>query len=179
MICGIKNMIVNRLLVFPTQNTLDYFSRIFSGCPFDLDLNQMYVEINSSVQEMTCDTDAIYEATAGTLDIYYDTAINDSSLILPLTSPSLVERCKQVRSYAPTAFYYDKENNREYYFPFLLIKDIAPTKSISYRRFLASISTTLAGNHYPLLFGNEYIVTADFDQIPHQDYYNSVLARLK
>lgn len=172
-------MLVNRLLVFPTQNTLDYFSRILSGCPFDLDLNQMYVEVNSSVNEMIPDSNIIYEASAGTLNTYYDTATNESSLILPLISPSLTERCKQVRSYAPTAFYYDKENNKEYYFPFLVVKEIAPPKSISYRGFLASISTTLAGNHYPLLFSNEYIVTSEFDQIPHQDYYNSMLANIR
>jgi len=167
-------MIVNQMFVLPTEDTLYYLSQIFSGCPFDIDLSLMHVEVNSSVQEMTPDPLLLYKATAGTMEVFFDTATMETSLLLPLESRSLVERCAELRQTAPSAFYSNSTMGEDYYFPFMVVKRNMPPRSRHYRSFINSLSNTLATtSDYPLLFEGEFIVTSDFSNVPDYDYYSS------
>src|SRR6185437_297756 len=159
-------MLVHQLVVIPTPDTLEYLSQVFSGSPIDLDLKAMYVEVNSSTLPMEADPDRIYKASAGTLSQYYDSATGETSLLLPLDSPQLLERFRVLRMTAPSAFYVQN------YFPFLVVKrNMPPLKP--HRRGLVNISwaDTLAANHYPLMFDAEIVLTKEYYEAPDLDYY--------
>lgn len=161
-------MIVHQLIVLPTPDTLEYLSQVFSGSPIDLDLQSMHVEVNSSVHEMEADPTRIYKANAGTLKQYYDISTGETSLLLPLDSYQLMDRCRELRLDAPSTFY------GHYYFPFLIIKrNMPPLKP--HRRGLVNISwaDTLAANHYPLMFDAEIVVTKEYNEAPDMDYYTT------
>lgn len=164
-------MIVNQLLVLPDDDTLSYLSKVFSACPFDLDLSLMHVEINSSESPMEPIDTATYVARAGTMDIYYDGASQTSSLLLPLDSPALTTRCATLRKDNPSAFY------GRNYFPFLVVKRNMPPLARHYRSFIRSISTSLATSEYPLIFTYELQRVAEFSSPPDIDYYVSRLAQ--
>jgi hypothetical protein len=161
-------MLIHQLVVLPTEDTLDYLSQVFSGSPIDLDLKTFHVELNSSVHHMDPKPDNIYKANAGTLKRYYDSATGETSLILPLDSPQLTERCRELRVSAPSAFY------GNYYFPFLVIKRNMPLLK-PHRRGLVNISwaDTLAANHYPLMFDAETLITKEYHYAPDMDYYTT------
>lgn len=172
-------MVVNQLLVLPTEETLYYLSKVFSACPFDLDLQKCYVEINSSVEEMVPDPHRLYKAECGTMNVFFDSATMESSLLLPLKSPSLVDRCVEVRADAPSAFYGSDETAEQYYFPYMVVKRSMSPLVRHYRSFVNSISNVLATTpEYPLLFEGEFVVSTDFDNIPDYDYYASQLANV-
>jgi hypothetical protein len=165
-------MLINQLLVLPSTDTLAYLSRVFGGCPFDLDLTKCYVEINSSQYEMEPEPARLYRAHAGTMKEYFDTASQSSALILPLDCQPLVERAHDVRMRgAPSAFYGD------HYFPHMIVKTHMPPRYPSLRAFVNSVSNTLATTEdHPLLFEGEFIVQQEFHAIPQADYYATMVA---
>jgi hypothetical protein len=164
-------MLVHQLLVLPTPDTLEYLSKVFSACPFNLDLSKLYVEVNSSQQSMVPDTSRIYSAKAGTMQVFYDQATKQSSLLVPLVSNSLQDRVHELRKTAPSAFYGD------HYFPNMVVVRGMPPMAKSYRSFIASVSNTLAtAEDQTLMFDAELIVSNDFNAIQDGDYYESQLA---
>src|SRR5271163_5001474 len=98
-------MYVNQLIVLPDDQTLNYLRQIFSACPFDIDFHKMSVEVNSATQEMEADTSRVYVAEAMSMNIWYDSATQSTSLLLPLRSPALEARCVELRASAPSEFY--------------------------------------------------------------------------
>lgn len=161
-------MIVNQLLVLPSDDTLDYLTRVFSGCPFDLDLTKCYVEVNSSQHAMEPDPGRLYKAKAGTMKEYFDSASQSSWLLLPLDCPALSQRAMEVRleQGAPSAFYGD------HYFPHMVVKAHMPPRYQSLRAFVNSVSNTLATTEdHPLLFEGEFVVASEFHAVPQADYY--------
>lgn len=157
---------VHQLVVLPTKDTLDYLNKVFSACPFDHDFRTIYVEINSSLTEMEPEPDNVYTARAGTMRPFYDTATQTTSLILPLFSQSLTERCAQVREYAPSAFY------GHLYFPNMVVKPNMPPLAKSYRSFIASVANTLAtAEDAVLIFDAELVVTKTYMAAPQLDFY--------
>src|SRR5271163_4427459 len=130
-------MQVNQLIVLPDTATLNYLREIFSGCPFDLDLSEAYCEVNSSQGEMVPDGSRAYVASAGSMNVWYDSSTQSTSLILPLISPPLMERCQELRRAAPSVFYGD------HYIPFLAVKRHMPPMDRAYRGFINSVSDVL------------------------------------
>ncbi len=163
-------MLVHQMFVLPSPETLSYFSRLLSGCPFPIDMYSFCVELNSSEYPMVPDTARVYVAEAGNLNTYYDSATGQSSLILPLHSPALDERVAELREQSPSAFY------GQHYFPFMLLSRPSPQLSRPNRSFISSISSTLAGNHQPLIFEAECILSKDMKNPPFLDYYSAMIA---
>ncbi|BAG41452.1 hypothetical protein [Ralstonia phage phiRSL1] len=158
-------MLVNQLIVLPTQDTLAYLNRVFDGCSFDIDWSQSFVEVNSSVQPMEADPTRKYTAVAGTMNVYYDSATGDNSLLLPLVSDELVERCAELRVDAPSAFYGNA------YFPFLVVKRNYAPRRAHRRYFITSIADVLYADRYPLTFDAELVLPRTFETVPDMDYY--------
>lgn len=163
-------MLFNELICLPTDETLDHLSRVFSACPFDLDLKKLYVVLDQSERPLKPDTSRVYEAKAGTLNLWYDTAVQMSSLILPLESEAMRERAMELRDGKGSTFYGD------HYFPHMVILQDAPPMSRHYRTFISSVSTTLATSDYPLYFDAELVVQRDYHAIPQADFYAAMLA---
>lgn len=163
-------MHVNQLIVLPDDETLNYLRQIFSGCPFDIDFHKMYVELNSSTQEMVADISRTYVAESMSMDVWYDSATQSTSLLLPLNSPTLVARCHELRASAPSEFY------GAHYFPFLVLKRYMPPMYRQYRAFINSISDTLFANQTPLVFGSEFLLPQSFEYVPDVDFYKSQIA---
>jgi hypothetical protein len=164
-------MLCNELIVLPSDETLQYLSATFSGCPFDLNLQESYVSLNISRDEMKADDERVYKAVAGTLGVFYDSADGYSSLILPLVSPALTERVEELRQEAPNMFY------GPHYFPHMVIIRDMPPLTRKYSGFLNSVSTSLAtAQNAPLLFEAELVRQQDFKGVPMSDYYASQLS---
>lgn len=163
-------MLVHQMFVLPSPETLDYFSKIMSACPFNIDIYSFGVELNSSEYPMVPDIDRVYVAEAGNMNTYYDSSTGQSSLILPLRSRAMDERATELREHAPSAFY------GEHFFPFMLMSLPSPQLSRPNRSFIASIASTLAGNHQPLIFEAECILSKDVKNPPFLDYYSAMIA---
>jgi hypothetical protein len=160
-------MLIYQLVALPTPDTLEYLSNVFSGSPIDLDLQSFYVEINSSTEIMEADESRIYKAEALSMDRFYDSATQETSLLLPLHSPQLLERCREVREHAPSAFY------GEHYFPYLCIKRNMPTMKAHRRGIINSWADTLYANHFPLMFDAEVVLHKEYNEAPDLDYYTT------
>lgn len=164
-------MLVHQLLVLPMPETIEYLSKVMSACPFSLDLTKAFVELNSSKTPMVPDTNRVYTARAGTMQVFYDGATQQSSLLLPLQSPALLARTTDLRRDAPSAFYGD------HYFPHLVLARGMPPMARAYRSFIASVSTTLATDpDQVLMFDAELVVSNDFHSVPDADFYESQVA---
>lgn len=163
-------MQVNQLIVLPDEGTLNYLRQIFSACPFDLDLTKAYVEINSSQQEMEPDDRRTYVAAAGSMNVWYDSSTQSASLLLPLESNPLTERCMEIRKTAPSVFYGD------HYIPFMVIKRHMPPMRRKYRDFINSVSDVLYANRMPLVFDAEFLFPQSLEYIPDTDFYVSQIA---
>jgi hypothetical protein len=163
-------MYIHQLIVLPDDQTLNYLRQIFSACPFDLDFDQMHVEVNSSVQEMEADTSRVHVAESMSMNIWYDSASQSTSLLLPLNSPELLTRCAELRTTAPSEFY------GAHYFPFLMIKRHMPPMARQYRAFINSVSDTLFAKRTPLVFDSEFVMSKSFDYVPDVDFYKSQIA---
>lgn len=163
-------MLFNELICLPTDETMAHLSRVFSACPFDLNLRTLYVVLAQSERPLKADPSRVYEAKAGTMNVWYDTAVQLSSLILPLESGSMNERATEARGGEPSTFYGD------HYFPHMIVVQDMPPLARHYSTFIASISHVLATSEYPLFFDAELVVQRDYHAIPQADYYAAMLA---
>jgi hypothetical protein len=160
-------MLIYQLVVLPTPETVQYLSNVFSGSPIDLDLQSFFVEINSSTEIMEADESRVYKATAGSLGRYYDSNTEETSLLLPLVSESLLARCRELREHAPSQFYGD------HYFPYMCIKRNMPPMKAHRRGLINSWADTLYANHFPLMFDAEIVLHKELDNAPDLDYYTT------
>lgn len=158
-------MLVHQLVVIPTPETREYLSQVFDASPIDLDLNSMYVEINTSAEPMTAEPERLYTAYAQTLDRFYDSSTGETSLLLPLVSEPLLERCREVRQTAPSAFYGAN------YFPYMVVKRHMPTMKRHRRGLVMSWSEILYSHQQPLFFDAEIVIPKEYDYAPDMDYY--------
>jgi len=164
-------MLVNELICLPDQETLDYLSRVFSACPFDLDLSKSYVVLNISEEPMEAEPDNVYRAEPGNMGIWYDTGTQMSSLILPLISPGLNDRVAALRTESPSAFY------GEHYFPHMVIIHDTPPMARHFSSFVSSVAHVLATTpEAPLFFDAELVMSKTYHAVPQADFYASMLA---
>ena len=157
-------MLVNKLVVIPTQETMDYLTQVFSGCPFDVDLQQLCIEINTSREPMMAQPDLVYQVIAGDMDVFYDSSVGMSSLILPVTSAALAHRFVELQDTAPHAFH-------RLYFPHATFVEPMPALPRHYRGFINSVASTLRSGDQPLLFDAEMVIPTNVDSPPDIDYY--------
>lgn len=158
-------------LVLPTQHTLDYFRRLFSGCPFDTNLDSMHVSLNFSDEPMKADPKNLYVAKAGSMGLWYDSGLQRTQLILPLISESLFLRGQELRDEAPNPFH------GNLFFPHMVIVDGFPPIRKHYKNFVNSISNVLANVETPdLFFSHELVTERELGFVPQGDFYNAMVA---
>ena len=157
-------MIYNKLSVRPTDDTLEYLSNVMAGSPLDLDIESYSVEIITTLDALTAEPNNVYRATSVNLRVWYDSYLQQSSLILSLASPDLVQRCMQLHKQGVVREFYD------HYYPFLVIKDGMPSLSRNYRTFILSTANALCGNERVLEFTNEFIEEVELTHMPNYEY---------
>lgn len=163
-------MVLNELLVLPAPETLLYLTQVFSGCPFDIDLQKVFVSLNISEHEMTPEPQNVYSAQAGSMNVWFDQSTGYSSLILTLASAALNERVGAVREQAPNFFY------GEHYFAHMIMVADFPPVTRRYSGFISSISESLAMSPTPLFFDAELVRTQEFHAVPQADFYSAQVA---
>jgi hypothetical protein len=158
-------MLLNRLIVTPSLETTAYFKTIMASSPIELDVDNFSVDIITTSGAFETKPNNTYSALCGTMNIWYDPARMESSLILPLFSNSLTHRFDEIADTGAMPYWYPLYN------PHLVMKFAMPSRHKHFRGFLNSISTTLATSNVPLTFDSEY--AAIVDQIHPLNYeYN-------
>jgi hypothetical protein len=161
-------MLIYQLVVIPLPETRDYLSSVFSGCPFDLDLSAMRVEITSSAAKPTADITRTYEARVTDLNIYYDSQLGMSGLIMSLHSPNLRARFTELQAETPHQWH-DK------YYPHATLKEPFPPLRKTYKNFVNSVGSGLVHEYSPSLwFGVETVMTRDLAGPEDIDYYRTM-----
>lgn len=163
-------MIYNQLFVRPTQNTLDYLSSAMSGSPLDLDLEAYRVEIITSLDAIEAYPDVVYDASAISVKVWYDTYLQRSSLILSMESSDLQKRCLDLNKHEVVRAFSD------YYNPHLTLKPNMPALSRNYRTFILQTANVLCSSDQPLQFTGEYVTQADLLSPPDAAYNEAMIA---
>jgi hypothetical protein len=140
-------------------------STIMSASPLEIRLDQAYVSLNISEKSMTPVPSKVYEAQAGNLGVWFDQSTGLSSLIMPLQSPQMAERVKELREEAPNTFYGER------WIGFMvLIKDCPPMNRRK-SAFVNSISNTLAWGTSIMTFDAEMVRATEVHAPPFADFY--------
>ena len=161
-------MQANQVVVFPDKDTTEYLSKLFLNCPFDVDINSLYVVLNETREPADLQPSRVYLARAGKLDYWYDVGLGGTSLILPLISDQLLMRMAELRIASGSLFHPSP-------LAFMVIKDYMPPLARPYRNFVVSVTDMLLLNEQPLVFTGETHAYKDFDHVPYQAYYEDRL----
>lgn len=108
---------MNKLFVLPTIATQQYLHNIFSDISVEIEYETLCVEVGSSVTPIVPDINRIYRALPGPMNIWYETAVGHSWLILPLIpSPEMADRHDEIgdawgRDFIPYMVLSGKFNN--------------------------------------------------------------------
>lgn len=143
-------MLLNKLTVFASLETKAYFNTILAGSPIEINVEDFKVDIITTSGELETKPSAVYTALSGSMNIWYDAARQESSLILPLFSNSLTNRFYEISNSGSVPYWYPSYN------PYMTFKFNMPTRHKHYRGFLNSIATTLATSKDYLTFDSEY-----------------------
>lgn len=162
------SLIVNKLVVIPTEETLEYLSRIFSGCPFDVDLKKFYVEVNTALVPMKPEPELVYAAEPGSMDLYYDENQGWTTLTLPLKSKSLVGRWQSLQEEAPHVFHPTE------YFPNMKMVWPFPPIKRHFRTFINSVASTLINDAQKLYFDAEMVIVTPMETVPDVSLYRTL-----
>lgn len=166
-------MLVNRLYVVPTDETMSYLSAVMAGAPLDIDLTEFKVEITSTEDALEIDPSRVYTSQAINVNVFYDTYLQRSSLIATLVSRDLQERAKELNSEGVVRAFYD------WYVPYLVIKRGTPPLSRHFRTWKVSLANALCQNERPLNFTGEHVVQENLAAYPDFDYVNAMAAELQ
>jgi len=156
-------MICNHLFVVPTDETIEYFNRNISGCPFAIHPDQFKVTLMVTKDELDADPTAVYQAKAGNTRMFYNPAVRGSSLIMPLISPELVlEHGKLMEQGTNPVF-------TPFYSPHINMVDAVPPLKKYIRGWINSLSGIFRNDPTILTFTGETVEVVDFSFPP--DYY--------
>lgn len=166
-------MLVNRLYVTPTEETMGYLSAVMAGAPIDLDLSSFKVEIIATEDALEIDPDRVYVAQAINVNVFYDSYLQRSSLIATLVSGDLQDRARELNREGVVRAFYD------WYVPYLAIKRNAPPLSRHFRSFKTTLANALCQSERPLSFTGEMVEREDVMAFPDFDYINAMAAELQ
>ena len=166
-------MICNRLYVKPTAATLSYLSSVMAGAPLDIDLSELKVEIIATQDALEIDPTREYSAQSINVNVFYDSYLQQSSLICTLVSEDLQERAKELNREGVVRDFYD------WYVPYLVFKRDMPPLSRNYRTFRVSLANALCQNERPLHFTGEYVVQEDVRAYPDYEFIQAMAADLQ
>lgn len=161
-------MLANQIVVFPDAETTEYLTKVFNSCPFDLDIESWYVVLNETAEPAILDPNRSYIAYPELLGYWYDTGLGSTSLIMPLRSDALLSRMAELRVTNGAVFHAQP-------LPFMVLKSYMPPLTRSYRTFVTSVANMLIETEQPLVFTGETQAMKEFEFIPDQSYYDSVL----
>lgn len=164
----------NRLFVVPTADTMSYLSSVMSGCPIDLDLSQFRLEVITTEDALEIEPDRVYSSQAVNVNVYYDAALQRSSLICTLSSSDLHERCIELNREGvarPAGF-------PPFFIPHFTIRPDMPPMSVNIRRWRVSIANALCQSERVLSWTGEYVETEVLQHVPDLDYLNTMSAEL-
>jgi len=156
-------MICNHLFVVPTVETVEYFSRIISGCPFAIHPEKFKVTLMVTQDEIEPDPTIVYQAKPGNTRLFYNPSLRGSSLIMPLISPQMVlEHGSMMEQGVTPAF-------DTFYSPHLTMVDAVPPMKKYVRSWINSLSGIFRNEDLILEFSGETVETVEFPMPP--DYY--------
>lgn len=162
----------NRLFVVPTDETLDYFSKLLSGNPVGVDLQSLRVELMLTQDELLIEPARVYEAQAINVNVFYDSQLGQSSVIATLQSADMQERVKELHQEGAVREFYD------WYIPYCVIKRNMPPLSKHFRTWRVQIANALCANERPLFFTGEYVEQQTLEYPPDFDYIQAMAAEL-
>lgn len=158
---------IYQTLLLPLPKTLAYLSTVFSACPFDLDLDTAYVEVNarsSDLPEPQIKAGSVYTAHPGTMGMWFDPELGDSHLMLPLQSQSIYRRGFTLSREEPSVY-------GGFYEPVLILRERMPPRYRRLRRFTNAITDALLKWNEPMEFGLELVRVLDRQTGPLAGYY--------
>lgn len=166
-------MLVNRLYVTPTPDTMSYLSSLFSGSPIDLDIESIKLEIMCTRDALEIDPSRVYAAQAFNVNLFYDSHRQTSDLMCALSSSDLQERVRELNAEGVVREFYD------WYIPYFAIRRAFPPLSRSTRSWKVSIANALCTNERPLSFTGEYVEQVDLTARPDFEFVQAMAAELQ
>ncbi len=157
-------MLVNQLFCLPTPETMAYLMAVTADSSIDLDPNIWGVEIITTQDAVEPDPGRVYEAYASSVKVWYDAAIQRSSLLMSLVSPDLQRRCIDLNSEGVLREFYDE------YFPYLPVRRNMPANSRRVKRFTLQLANAVCDKSKILTFGNEFVIQSTLYTPPDFDY---------
>lgn len=165
-------MLVNRLYVNPTDDTLSYLSSLFSGSPIDLNLETIKVEIMTTQDGLEIDPSRVYVAQAVNVNLFYDSYLQQSNLMCALKSTDLQQRAFELNQEGVVRSFYD------WYIPYFCIRRAFPPLSRANRSWRVSIANALCSNERPMTFTGEHVVQEELLSLPDFDFIETMKAEL-
>lgn len=163
-------MLVNQLFCVPTSETMQYLMNVTADATIDLDPDIWAVEIMTSEDDIVPDQDATYEAHASSVKVWYDPAIQRSSLLMSLVSPDLQRRCVELNDDGVLRAFYDE------YFPHMPVRRDMPANSRRVKRFTLQLANAVCDDKKILTFGNEFVIQSTL-YTPPDFAYNEAMAQ--
>lgn len=157
-------MVLNEVVVFPSNNTLDFLLRVFKNSPFNFDEAQWFVTLNECYDPCAVDPSRTYTAHADKIGLWYNDELQASSLILELESPDLIDRMVDLRLKSGSVFHPTP-------LAFMPLVPMMPPLSHHYKAFINSVDNVLTATDEPLIFTGEVQRMRDIDQVPYSLYY--------
>lgn len=158
-------MQVNQLMCLPTPDTLKYLMAVTADAAIDLQPDIWGVEIITTRDEITdVQPDREYEAYATSVKVWYDAALQRSSLLMSLVSPDLQQRCIELNDEGIAREFYDE------YFPYMPVRRNMPANSRRVKRFTLQLANAVCDESKILTFSNEFVLQSTIFTPPDFDY---------
>lgn len=163
-------MLVNQLYCVPTPDTLAFMAAIMGAGALDVYPESWVVNIMTTLDPLEPNQNNVYSATASSVRVYYDSALQRSSLIMSLESPDLQQRCLELNSQGVVREFYD------HYSPFMRIRPDMPSLSRHYKRYVVQVANAMCQPDRVLEFSNEFVTTENLATMPDMDYMQAMYA---
>lgn len=160
--------ILKKLFVLPTAETREYFDHLFQSYHLEIDFDALAVELGSTTGDIRVKESALYRAVPGSMNVWYDPAIGQSNLILPLfPSKEMASRHKEIGdAWGRTTFV-----------PYMVIGEDRPLLKRRRKAILNSLSTVLVDTTPTFWFGNETVVEDNSRYPANMGFYNDYLSK--
>ena len=157
-------MVLNEVVIFPSNDTLDFLLKIFRNSPFAFDETRWCVTLNTSLDPCELDPSRSYTAKVSSLGYWYNDEVESSSLIMELDSDDIIQRMVELRLENPDLYHPSP-------LAFMPLIPMMPPLTHRYRAFVNSISDILVSYEEPLVFTGEVQRMRNFECSPYQLYY--------
>lgn len=153
--------ILNKVFLLPTNASLDALRDVMATCPILINWDSLGVEIGTTNADLVANPDVEYRALTSELNVWYETATGQSSLLLTLLpSPEMADRHNQIGDVW----------GRQDFFPFMKLYD-DPVLQRNRRAFFNSVSSRFYDYPLMLTFHAEMVVESDAIVPAQEDFY--------